>query len=203
VQETDSGVLVPCRALLTHFRDRYGLFTCDQLEELEALINDPHVREEALQAFFERNTHFLRRGDYREVYSQPYLCHRDSGYLIPDFILTDRQLGKAAVVELKLPHPKLIRRQNNRERFSAAVLEARAQLLRYRDWFRNEDNRRSLSRLVGMEIYEPRLAVIIGRSSEFRDALDRQCLSADSPDIEVVTYDDIVTFAHRRQMWLL
>ncbi len=52
----------------------------------------------------------------------------------------------------------------------------------------------------GMEIYEPRLAVIIGRSSWFLDEFDRQRLQADNPDIEVVTYDDIADFAKQRRV---
>ena len=56
-----------------------------------------------------------------------------------------------------------------------------------------------LRNVVGMEIYEPRLSVIIGRTSQFEDAFDRQRLSADTSDIEVVTYDDILTYARRRR----
>lgn len=202
VQRARSGVLSPQRALLTHFRDSFGLFTMDQIEELEALLNEPRAAEKQFQEFFVRNPHFLRQGDYREIYPHPYLCHRDAGTLIPDFILSDRQLSKAAIVELKLPGPRLIRRQANRDRFVSAVLEARTQLLRYRDWFRSRENRMSLMSVVGMEIYEPRLSVIIGRSSEFQDAFDRQRLRADHPDIEVVTYDDILDYARQRQVIL-
>lgn len=129
------------------------------------------------------------------MHSHPYLCHRHSRDLVHDFILTNRELSKAAIVELKLPSPRLIRRQTNRERFASAVIEARAQLLRYRDWFRIPENRRSLMSNVGFEIYEPRLAVIVGRSSEFQDEFDRQRLAADNPDIEVVTYDDLLFHA--------
>jgi len=72
--------------------------------------------------------------------------------------------------------------------------------MRYRDWFRDTANRKMLAKLVGMEIYEPDLVVIIGRASEFRDELDRQRLRSDNPDIEVVTYDDIVRYASRRRL---
>jgi hypothetical protein len=73
-------------------------------------------------------------------------------------------------------------------------------LLRYRDWFREKNNRESLTEKVGMEVYEPQLIVIIGRTSEFRDELDRQRLRSDNPDIDVVTYDDILQFAQRRRI---
>lgn len=199
VQRNGSGLLVPSRAILTHFRDNFGGFTQEEIQELEDLLNSPAATELDLQRFFELHTHFLRRWDYREVYSHITLA-RTEGDLVPDFILVDRDLQRAAVLELKLPKPKLIRRQRNRVRFSSAVMEARGQLLRYRDWFREKQNRLKLKRVVGMEIYEPYLIAVIGRSSEFNDALDRQRLLADTPDIEVVTYDDILTFAERRRI---
>jgi len=41
-----------------------------------------------------------------------------------------------------------------------------------------------------MEIYEPRLAVVVGRSSDFIDAQDRQKLQSTISDVEIVTYDE-------------
>ena len=48
---------------------------------------------------------------------------------------------------------------------------------------------------MGMEIYKPSLAVLVGRGSEFRDAFECQQLAADMPEIEVVTYDELVNWA--------
>jgi hypothetical protein len=200
VQRSDHCNLAVHRSLLTHVGGKFGLFTSDQIEELESLLNDQAAGEKEFQLLFEKHPHFFRFGDYREVYPHPYLCHRDEGTLVPDFILTNRELAKAAVLELKLPKPKLVRRQFNRERFATAVMEARAQLLRYRDWFRTPANRRTLVSRVGFEIYEPRLAVVIGRSSDFVDNVDRQRLAADNPDVEVVTYDDLLKLAKQRRI---
>jgi hypothetical protein len=82
-------------------------------------------------------------------------------------------------------------------------MEARAQLLEYRRWFDDARHRASLVQKIGMEVYAPKLIVIIGRSIEFRDALDRQKLTADNPDLEVVTYDDILHRAKERRMIIL
>ncbi len=199
VQLSDSGMYIPQRAILTHFKDQFGGFTQDEIEELEELINSPTTREKDFQKFCEKYPHFFRRWDYRDGYPHVYL-DTNTHQLIPDFILTDVRLQKAAIVELKLAKPQIIRRQLNRDRFAAAVMEARAQLMRYRNWFRDTNNRRTLKKLVGMEIYEPHLAVIIGRTSEFRDEYDRQTLLSDMKDIEIVTYDDILAFAERRRM---
>jgi len=195
----DTGVVRPHRLIVPTLCTGLGAFTADQIGALEELLNSGRSRESDFQLFFEQHPHFLRRWDLREVYSHIVLT-RPEGALIPDFLLTDRELQRAAIIELKLPNAKLIRRKHNRDRFADALLEARAQLLRYREWFRSSDNRTILKRVVGMQIYEPQMIVIIGRSSEFRDELDRQLLCADNPDIEVLTYDDLLIRAQRRRL---
>lgn len=200
IQQSQSGIFLPRRALITHFKQQFGAIAEDDIAELEHLLNSETAAEKDYQSFFERNPHFLRQWDHREVYPHVALARPNEGPLVPDFILTDRDLHKAAILELKLPNPKLIRRQKNRERFASCVVEARSQLLRYRDWFRESNNRRSIAHRVGMEIYEPHLIVVIGRSSDFHDSVDRMRLRADNPDIEVVTYDDILTLANRRRV---
>jgi len=79
-----------------------------------------------------------------------------------------------------------------------AVTEARAQLLEYSNWFEERGNRERLKERLGIEIYRPHLGVVIGSSSEFRDAFDCQKLMATIPDVEIVTYNDIVASAQRR-----
>lgn len=195
--QEQNGIIIPQRAILTHFQKDFGFFTLDQIKELEELINSINATENDFQNFFERYSHFFRKWDCREVYPHTYLSMKE-GHLIPDFILTNRELQKATILELKLPKPKIIRRQKNRDRFADAIMEARSQLLRYRDWFREESNRKSLIDKVGMEIYEPHMGVIIGQASEFEDDFDRQRLQSDNPDIEVVTYDEILKYAKRR-----
>lgn len=110
VQQSDKGIYLPQRALLTHFKDQFGGFTQSEIEELEELLNSRTAREYDFQSFFEQHTHFLRKWDYREVYPQVTLA-RSEGSLIPDFLLTDRELQRAAILDLKLPTPKLIKRQ--------------------------------------------------------------------------------------------
>jgi hypothetical protein len=78
--------------------------------------------------------------------------------------------------------------------------EARAQLLEYRDWFDIPENRMKIKSLVGMEIYRPRLMVIIGRASQFQDEIERQKLRDRDKDIEIVTYDDILRYAQQRRV---
>lgn len=194
------GSIIGNRGLLTHLKERFGVFTPDEIAELEEMIRNPKSIERDFQKFFESHQHFFRRWDYREVYPQVYLSRHEQGSLVPDFILTNPEIQQATIVELKLPKPKLIRRQQNRVRFADAVMEARSQLLEYRDWFEEKGNREKLVGKVSMEIFRPRLAVVIGRSADFKCAIDRQKLAARTSDIDVVTYDDIVACARRRMV---
>ena len=185
-------------ALLTHFRDQYAGARPSEILELEELINDPRAKEKDLHRFFENHPHFFRMWDYRDVYAHVYLTREDEGPLIPDFILVDPELQKAMVLDLKLPKAKLVVRKPNRVRFASAVHEAGAQLLEYRDWFEDRHNRAKLKKILGMEIFRPRMGVVIGTSQEFRTVVERQHIASRYPKIEVVTYDDIVRHAQRR-----
>lgn len=199
-QQRESGLLVPQHAALTHFQSQFGTFTPAEVLELEDLINNTRTQEQQLQSFFESHPHFLRIWDHREVFPHVYLSREEEGSLVPDFILLDRDAQAAMILDLKLPRAKLIVHQDNRVRFAAAISEAKAQLLEYRRWFEESRNRKSLKQTVGMEIYNPRLAVVIGRSSCFAGEYERQKLAHDNRDLEIVTYDDILTRAKRRLM---
>ena len=201
VQPAASGLLFPQRALLTHL-DSYGFFTSESIGELESLINDPKAREREFQEFFERHPSFLRQRDYREVHPHVYLQRNDAGPLIPDFILTNTEAQRAAIVELKRAgalRGKLVRHQDNRVRFADAVMEARAQLMQYRDWFDIPQHRDAIKEAVGIEIYRPRMMVIIGRASDFRPGIERARLEDQNREVELVTYDDILRYAKERR----
>jgi hypothetical protein len=196
--QSRSGKPKPQLALLTHFQDQYASVRPSEMLELEDLINSKRTEEEELQRFFENHPRFFRMWDYRDVYPHVYLTREDEGPLIPDFILVDPELQRATVVDLKLPKVRVAVNKHNRNRFASAIDDARAQLLEYRDWFEDRDNRAKLKERLGMEIYRPRLGVIIGTSQDFRSVVERQKIASRYPDIEVVTYDDIVKHAQRR-----
>ena len=60
------------------------------------------------------------------------------------------------------------------------------------------ENRRKLKARFGLEIYEPHIAVVIGRSREFAGDVDKQGLLSSLPDLEIATYDEMLTYAKRR-----
>ncbi|MCP4677928.1 MAG: DUF4263 domain-containing protein [Deltaproteobacteria bacterium] len=196
--EHTPGIVRDSFAVLTHFKERYSALSPAEILELEDLINNPRAKEADLQKFFESHPHLFRQWDYRDVYPHVFLTREEAGPLIPDFVLVDPELQRSMIVDLKLPQAKVVRRQHNRDRFSAAITEARAQLLEYRDWFEESSNRDKLKNRLGMEIYRPRLGVVIGSSTDFRTAFERQKLASTVQDIDIVTYDDIVKNAQRR-----
>jgi len=189
-------------ALLPHFKDQYGGFIASEILEFEDLINNPKAAEADLQRFLEEHPHFLRLWDFRDVYPQVFLTHEGDDRLIPDFLLLDPILQKALIMDLKLPMQRIAVGRKNRRHFSAAITEARSQLLRYRDWFEQSSNREALKKRFGMNIYRPCLAVVIGRQADFTNEMERQTLSSQTPDLEVVTYDDVAEFAKRRLLLL-
>jgi hypothetical protein len=185
-------------AVLPHFAQNYGGFQPSDILAFEDLINSKKSREVDLQKFLERHPAFLRLWDFRDVYPQVVLTREQDGELIPDFLLVDPALQQATIVDLKLPMKKVAVGAKDRRHFSQAVEEAIAQLRMYQAWFDDPHNRSNLKERFGLEIYRPRLAVVIGRSSSFADEMDRQRLVASTPDVQVVTYDDISERAKRR-----
>jgi len=185
-------------AVLTHMKTAYGLVSPEEIQELEDLINDPSAKELQLQRFFEQHPQFLRIWDHREVFSQVHLVREGEGPLIPDFVLLNPDVQRAVVVDLKLPAARVITRKPNRERFSALVEEARAQLLEYRDWFDQDTNRMRFKKKYGKDVLRPMLGVVIGRQRDFGSELQRQKISSRYDDLQVVTYDDILRHAQAR-----
>lgn len=185
-------------AVLTALRKNHGLVTPDELGEFEDLLNNPRALESDIQRFLERHSQFLRLWEHSEAHPHLYLTREDDGPLIPDFVLIDKRLARATVVDLKLPKERVVVHKKNRDRYSAHVQEARAQLLEYRDWFSDSANRQKVKEQLGMDIYSPRLGMLIGRSNDFRSALDRQRLQSREPDVDIFTYDDLHQCAQKR-----
>lgn len=185
-------------ALLTHLREQCGTVAPAELLELEDLINSSRTKESDLQRFFEKYSHFLRLWDFRQVHPQVYLTREDDGPLIPDFVLVDPTVNRATIVDLKLPTSKPIVARRNRERFSSMIEEARAQLLEYSEWFDDRRNRQSVKDRFGLEIYRPRLAMIIGRTIGEQSEFQQQKVRSRISDVDVVTYDEVIERARRR-----
>jgi cold shock CspA family protein len=163
------------------------------VEEFESLINDPNVREEDCQAFFEKNPDFILNGEYREAHPQLVLENILGQQLIPDFVLEPvDQNALCDLLELKLPSTQVFVLKKNRVRFSAAVLEACAQLRTYDRYFDQENNRNKFENTYpGLRAFKPKMFVIIGRQGRV-DPFTKRDIQADLPNLMLRTYDEIL-----------
>lgn len=176
----------------------------DPLEEFEELLNTPSAGEADFQHFFERYPKFLLGTDYSRAISQPILVREDEHDLVPDFIMIPHSFARPAILDLKLPTASLARHRANREGFLQTVMEARDQLLEYRNYFSSKTTAIEARNRFGCDLYLPRMAVVIGRSSSFTDEYERRKIESRVPDIDVITYDDIYNRALQcRQIGLL
>ncbi len=135
----------------------------EAIEELEALMNNPKVSELAFQDFFERNSRLILNDEYKKAHSHITLA-REEGLLIPDFLLEPLdQDSLCDILDLKLPTANIFILKKSRLRYSAAVMEACAQLREYSNYFDSKENRERIYSEYGLKAYKPKMIVIIGR----------------------------------------
>ena len=165
----------------------------EAVEELEALINSRSAKEADLQAFFERNPDFVKNDEYKQAHPHVVLTREDDGPLIPDFVLEPLDQSRLCdVLEIKLPSAQVFVIKENRCRFSAAVLEAAAQLRQYSLYFDERRQREIVQHKYGLLAYKPKLFVIIGRRGTV-SPIDLRTMELDSPQLQLRTYDDVMT----------
>lgn len=161
------------------------------IDELESLINGSNAKEQDFQDFFERNPDFILNDDYKRAYPQIVLTKDDGETLVPDFVLEPLDQGALSdLLELKLPAAQVFVLKKSRMRFSAAVMEACAQLREYSLFFDEERNRTAVKSKYGLLAYKPKMFLIIGRRGTLSPISIRQ-IESDTPNLYLRTYDDI------------
>lgn len=166
----------------------------DAVAEFEEIINASNPAEKDIQHFFERHPDFLLRNNHRAAVPHVVLEREPPlGPLIPDFVLEPLEpRGLADVLEIKRPGAKMFVLKNNRIRYSAAVLEACAQLREYSEYFENQRNRELIHNRYGLLAFRPRLFVIIGRRGAVDPITARRVASDIALPVIVESYDDIL-----------
>jgi cold shock CspA family protein len=163
------------------------------VEELEYLVNSPNSKEKDFQDFFDRHRNFILNDEYKDAHPHIALTKDDGESLIPDFILEPiYQNSLCDLLELKLPTAQIFVLKKKRMRFSAAVLEACAQLREYREFFNEEKNRRKIQEDHGLLAFKPKMFVIIGRRGDV-NPIDVRNIESDVPNLNLLTYDDVIT----------
>ena len=178
------------------------VWTDTVLERFEHLINKPDVKEREIQNFFEIYPQFILDELHVEAFPQVVLFQDTAGILKPDFVVRRHESKYVDIVELKLPKALIVHGTPTRPSLSREVSKALAQLKEYREWFRDASNRRQFRQRYGLEGFEPRLTLVIGRRTSLLDEeVRRRAFPTDGLDI--ITYDDLVAVVKRRRRWLV
>jgi hypothetical protein len=101
---------------------------------------------------------------------------------------------------LKRPHDPIFTGSPERPFPSYEVVRGIQQLKEYREWFRSGENRRWFRQRYGLEGFEPRLTMIIGRRALFDPLVEARLFAG--TDVTVLTYDDLSGAVRRRRTWL-
>ena len=170
--------------------------------EFESLLNDPKTPELEFQRFFERNPEFLMTDEHVAVRPGFSLTGGSEDYfgLRPDFLLQRRDVPFWDIAELKLPSAKMVRGRAQRRGWAAAVHSALDQLREYRRYFEDPELARQVREKMGVEVYYPRLTLVIGRDAAFGSYQERQKLVP--PEARILTYDDVLRLAKHRSLVL-
>ncbi len=195
------GFLYDARRDQRDWKGRFFTFDRDpngvqhEIGQFEALINSRQTSEHELQRFFEDSPHFL--DDTRTSLPMPHVRLEDQkgNLLIPDFVIKPivayRRDSNWRVLDLKKPDVNLLAGNLPHTRFSHEVTQAITQLRNYGDYFRDSENTKRVSTVLGHELKYPSLAVLIGRLREL-DVEQLEKAQSREPDVRIVTYDEIL-----------
>jgi len=170
------------------------------LLEFEELLNDPRTSEAVYQRFFEEHPEFLLTDQHLAVRPGVLLSAVEGFGLKPDFFLQRRDVPLWDIAELKLPGAKLVQGRPARRGLAAAVTWGMAQLERYREYFLDSGLAKRFRETHGLEVYYPKLTLIIGRDEAFGTYHERQRLAP--PESRILTYDDLLRLAKHRSLIL-
>jgi hypothetical protein len=175
-------------------RDNFGIQY--EVEQFEALLNDPNVTEATLQQFFEHNPHFLFATRLMQALPHVPLYGKEGKLLIPDFLMKPivafQRDSNWEVLDLKLPQARLLAGTSNHKRFSQDVMKAINQVKDYRDYFENPANAGAVATALGHPLKHPKLGVLIGRLPAGAEVEALETAQAREPGVRVVTYDEIL-----------
>jgi hypothetical protein len=180
---------------ILHGADPQTFELANAIEEFEDLINFRRATEADFQRFFERSPSFILTDEHKRAHPHIVLQSdsRSGRKLIPDFVLepADRN-GLADLLDIKLPTAQVLVLKRSRPRYSAAVMEACAQLREYSAFFEDSQNITAVQNKYGLKAYRPRLFIIMGRKQNVDPLIARRVSDDLPPRITIRTYDDLL-----------
>jgi len=169
----------------------WGRFRKDILT-LEALLNDPKVKEHEIETLLRKNPLFLRGLNYRKVYPQVILPLGTDNSLRPDVIAEPVDSEWCHIIDYKLPSQKVLVGRDNRLSLAAGIIEVSSQLREYSSYFDDRAIAKVVEQKYGFKCYRPKLVAIVGRDpQDLEPEQVRRAMTA-FPDLEVVTYDGLL-----------
>lgn len=177
---------------------RAGILLKEEVDRLDALINDPEGREVDIQRMFEVHPQILLGGEYVRLHAQLRLDRRGPT-LIPNFFV-ESVTGLCDILELKRPSQRIVVRQPNWSRFAVSVHKGLAQVRTYSEFFEDESNRRWFEAEFRLRVFRPMTILLIGRDSEFHDPYERRLIETSLGSSRIFTYDDVIRMARAKQV---
>lgn len=169
----------------------------NDIRTLEALLNDPKVKEREIEMLLRRNPLFLRGLNYRKVYPQVVLPLGTDDSLRTDVIAEPVDSEWCNIIDYKLPSQKVLVGRDNRLSLASAITEVASQLREYSAYFDDRAMAKVIEQNYGFKCYKPRLVAIVGRDpKDLETEQVRRAMTA-FPDLDVVTYDALLRAAKR------
>ena len=136
---------------------------------------------------------------YKRLVPHVVLERNDGTSLIPDFFVQPLTSEWWDILDIKLPHKKLVAGGRDRHRLSAGVHELAAQLREYAAYFEDAKASERVEQLFGVKCYRPKLIGIFGSDSDLaQDGRERRRLMTAYSDLQVLTFDSLVRAAQSR-----
>jgi len=156
--------------------------------------------EEVFQRFFTGNPELLFAQGFAQIFPKPRFMRPDDPkrWLEPDFVVRPKvsyQLGsKWEILDIKLPDVRTVKSGKFHRTFTSNLFAALQQLGDYHEYFSREDTKPHLMKALSFHPKNPKLALLIGRSStpELAAAFDHVSQTFPVPKVEVITYDEIL-----------
>jgi len=128
-------------------------------------MNDAGVPESELQDFFTEYQEFITGFEYASAIPQVRLSLNNGETKILDFVLKPIGDSASMILEIKRPSAKIIVRRKSRYQLSAEAQAGLTQLRDYADVLSSEDVQRRVAAHYGLDMFRPRLRLIIGQAS--------------------------------------
>jgi hypothetical protein len=164
------------------------------------LLNKPAVRENQIQKFRTDNPKFLFSLDYDEIRPQVSLIDESGDILRPDFFL--KPVGKRLwdILDIKLPNVSLVAGSPSRKSLSHYVYRGKAQLVNYAKFFEDPRNREKLFKLTGIDCFNPRLTLVIGKKKNVDEEQWNQIIAQERPWVNIIGYDELLEKAKKNRI---